>query len=109
MARYTTRCEKFSKVCLSEGQPRCEATSRHDRIRLACLECGRVEEFPSQLLDDLKRAIAMETGTDIRMSRLEIGGRCQICCSGPDANKPSKPARPDPLRVMTSRSREAEK
>jgi Fur family transcriptional regulator, ferric uptake regulator len=59
-----------------------EAKSRGDHIHLACFDCGCIQEFVSPSFDRLKREIARETGFELRVTRLEVGGRCANCCAG---------------------------
>ncbi len=56
-----------------------EAKARVDHVHLACLECGAIEEFSSPAFDRLKEDIARQCGFDIRVSRMEVGGRCRKC------------------------------
>lgn len=59
-----------------------EVRTRRDHVHLACFQCGRVEEFSSALFEHLKDEIAMQTGFEVRVTRLEVGGRCRQCRSG---------------------------
>lgn len=59
-----------------------EAKTVHDHMHLACFECGKIEEFTSAAFERLKQEIARETGFDIRVIRLEVGGRCRECGAG---------------------------
>ncbi len=56
-----------------------EVKTRRDHIHLACFQCGRIEEFSCDLFEELKRQIAESAGFDIRVTRLEVGGRCGVC------------------------------
>ncbi len=47
--------------------------------RLACLRCGRVEEFPSALVEKLSQEIAREKDFRVEAIRLEARGRCSGC------------------------------
>jgi Fur family ferric uptake transcriptional regulator len=58
-----------------------EAKTNIEHVHLACFQCGRVEEYVSPLLDQLKADIAQREGFHIRVVRLEIGGRCSRCCA----------------------------
>ena len=51
-----------------------------DHVHLACFECGRIEEFSSAVYEHLKREIARQMGFEVRVTRLEVGGRCRACC-----------------------------
>ncbi len=58
-----------------------EVRPKKDHVHLACLECGRIEEFSSPLFEQLKCEIAAGTGFEIRVIRVEVGGRCSTCRS----------------------------
>lgn len=57
-----------------------EAKTNVDHMHLACFECGRIEEFTSPLFERLKAEISRQRGFHIRVTRLEVGGRCSHCC-----------------------------
>jgi len=56
-----------------------EASSKRDHLHLACFQCGRIEEFSTPLFEHLKAEISMHCGFEIRVIRLEAGGRCRAC------------------------------
>ena len=58
-----------------------EAKTNVDHMHLACFECGRIEEFTSPLFERLKAEISRQKGFRIRVTRLEVGGRCSKCCA----------------------------
>jgi Fur family ferric uptake transcriptional regulator len=58
-----------------------EAKPNVDHVHLACFECGRIEEFASPLFERLTREIARRKGFQIRVTRLEVGGKCSACCA----------------------------
>ncbi len=58
-----------------------EAKTNIDHLHLACFQCGRIEEFTSLLFERLKAEISCQTGFHIRVTRLEVGGRCSHCCA----------------------------
>lgn len=58
-----------------------EAKTNVDHVHLACFDCGRIEEFSSPLFERLKSEIASRSGFQIRVTRLEAGGRCSACCA----------------------------
>ena len=58
-----------------------EVKTNRDHIHLACFQCGRIEEFTSPLFERLKAEISREKGFRIRVTRLEVGGRCSQCCA----------------------------
>ncbi|MGB9609358.1 MAG: Fur family transcriptional regulator [Bryobacteraceae bacterium] len=58
-----------------------EVRPKKDHVHLACLDCGRIEEYSSPLFEQLKSEIADGTGFEIQVVRLEVGGRCSTCRS----------------------------
>lgn len=58
-----------------------EVKTRRDHIHLACLKCHRIVEFASPLFERLKSEVSKQTGFDLRVSRLEVGGICPECRS----------------------------
>jgi Fur family transcriptional regulator, ferric uptake regulator len=56
-----------------------EVRTKRNHIHLACFRCGRIEEFSSPLFEHLKAEIATETGFEIGIVRLEVGGSCRSC------------------------------
>jgi Fur family ferric uptake transcriptional regulator len=56
-----------------------EVKTRRDHVHLACFQCGRIEEFSSIAFEKLKSELAMQTGFEVRVTRLEVGGRCRAC------------------------------
>jgi len=58
-----------------------EVKTNLDHVHLACFQCGRIEEFTSPLFERLKAEISREKGFRIRVTRLEVGGRCSQCCA----------------------------
>jgi len=57
-----------------------EVKTRRDHVHLACFQCGRIEEFSSLLFEQLKSEIAKQVAFEVRVTRLEVGGRCRACC-----------------------------
>jgi Fur family ferric uptake transcriptional regulator len=56
-----------------------EAKARRDHVHLACFECGRIEEFSSELFERLKHEISDRNHFEVRVVRLEVGGLCHAC------------------------------
>lgn len=56
-----------------------EARTSSDHCHLACFRCGSIMEYASPLFEKLKRAIAADSGFQIRTARLELGGLCGRC------------------------------
>jgi Fur family ferric uptake transcriptional regulator len=48
-------------------------------LHLACLRCGKVEEYATPLFDKIKGQIERERGFRIAFARVEIGGYCKEC------------------------------
>lgn len=48
-------------------------------VHLACCRCGAIREFSSDTFERLKDEIAEQTGFDIQVARLEVGGSCRAC------------------------------
>jgi Fur family transcriptional regulator, ferric uptake regulator len=58
-----------------------ERRPQRDHIHMACLRCGKIAEFESDLFERLKGQIQRECQFHILVSRLEIGGYCAGCRS----------------------------
>ena len=58
-----------------------EVKTRRDHAHLACFQCGRIEEFSSAAFERLKSELTAQTGFDVRVTRLEVGGRCRACAA----------------------------
>ncbi|MBZ5501569.1 MAG: transcriptional repressor [Acidobacteriia bacterium] len=56
-----------------------ESHSPRDHIHVACIRCGKVREFESELYEELKRQIARDCGIEITVARTEVGGLCAAC------------------------------
>jgi Fur family ferric uptake transcriptional regulator len=56
-----------------------ERKLNRDHIHMACLRCGRIMEFVSDVFDTLKRQVERDCSFQIVVSRLEIGGYCSAC------------------------------
>jgi len=56
-----------------------EAHGPRDHIHVACLRCGKVREFESQLYEQLKAQIARDFHMKVTVSRTEVGGYCREC------------------------------
>lgn len=51
--------------------------AHHDH--LVCLECGKIIEFKSQLIEDTQEQIAIEYGFKVLHHRHELYGHCSSC------------------------------
>jgi len=58
-----------------------ERRPQRDHIHMACLRCGKITEFESDLFDRLKGQIQRDCRFHIVVSRLEVGGYCAACRS----------------------------
>ena len=58
-----------------------EVRTTRDHIHLACFRCGRIEEVSNSLFEQLKSQITKQTGFQIRVTRLEVGGACRACAA----------------------------
>jgi Fur family ferric uptake transcriptional regulator len=56
-----------------------ESHGPRDHIHVACIRCGKVREFESELYEDLKRQIARDCDLEITITRTEVGGLCGDC------------------------------
>jgi Fur family ferric uptake transcriptional regulator len=56
-----------------------EARTARDQVHLACLKCGRIQEFESSLFERLKGQIERERRFRINAIRVEAGGYCDRC------------------------------
>ena len=58
-----------------------ERRPSRDHIHMACLRCGKIMEFESDLFERLKGQIQRDCQFHIVVSRLEVGGYCAQCRS----------------------------
>ena len=65
-----------------------ESHGPRDHIHVACIRCGKVREFESQLYEDLKAQIADDFDLEITVTRTEVGGLCRDCREGKPAENP---------------------
>ncbi len=56
-----------------------ERRTGRDRIHMACLRCGKITEFQSEIFDSLKRPLERDCRFNIVVTRLEVGGYCASC------------------------------
>lgn len=59
-----------------------ESHGPRDHIHVACLGCGKVREFESELYEQLKKQIEQDCGMEITLARTEVGGYCKSCKNG---------------------------
>ena len=58
-----------------------EACTSRDHCHMACLRCGAILEYVSSSIQELKEEMAKQSGFQIRVMRLEVGGFCKHCRS----------------------------
>ncbi|MGH9684780.1 MAG: Fur family transcriptional regulator [Candidatus Acidiferrales bacterium] len=56
-----------------------ESHGPRDHIHVACIRCGKVREFESQLYEDLMKQISRDCNIEISVARTEVGGLCGDC------------------------------
>jgi Fur family ferric uptake transcriptional regulator len=71
--------DELDLMHLRGGKHYYEARTTRDHIHLACVKCGRIQEFESTLFEKLKGQIERERRFQIRVARLEAGGICDRC------------------------------
>jgi Fur family ferric uptake transcriptional regulator len=61
-----------------------------EHIHMACLRCGKIDEFVSEKFDALKNQLQRECRFRIVVARLEVGGYCATCRRpNPEQRRPS--------------------
>ena len=71
--------DELDLLHLQGGRHYYEAKTMRDHIHLACLKCGRIQEFESSLFEKLKGQIERERRFRIQVVRVEAGGLCDKC------------------------------
>src|ERR1700685_2410123 len=56
-----------------------EAKTNRDHCHMACFQCGAIMEYASSSFEKLKEDMARQSGFQIRVVRLEVGGFCKRC------------------------------
>lgn len=56
-----------------------ESHGPRDHIHVACIRCGKVREFESELYEQLMEQISRDCGLEITIARTEVGGLCADC------------------------------
>lgn len=56
-----------------------ESHGPRDHIHVACMRCGKVREFESELYEQLMQQISHDCGIEITVTRTEVGGLCADC------------------------------
>ena len=60
-----------------------EAKTNRDHCHMACFRCGAIMEYVSGSFEKLKGEMAQQSGFQIRVVRLEVGGICKQCQKNP--------------------------
>ncbi len=71
--------DELDLMHLEGGRHYYEARTTRDHIHLACIKCGRIQEFESSLFEKLKGQIERERRFSIKVVRVEAGGFCDRC------------------------------
>lgn len=71
--------DELDLLHLQGGMHYYEARTTRDHLHLACLKCGRIQEFESSLFEKLKGQIERERRFRIKVVRVEAGGYCDRC------------------------------
>jgi Fur family ferric uptake transcriptional regulator len=71
--------DELDLMHLQGGKHYYEAKASRDHIHLACLKCGRIQEFESSLFEKLKGQIERQRRFRIGVVRVEAGGICDKC------------------------------
>jgi Fur family ferric uptake transcriptional regulator len=56
-----------------------EAKTNRDHCHMACFRCGAIMEYTSSSFEKLKHEMVKQSGFQIRVVRLEVGGICKRC------------------------------
>jgi Fur family ferric uptake transcriptional regulator len=56
----------------------------HDH--LICLECGRVDEFVDEVIEERQKAVAQSSGYALAQHQLALYGYCPACRTPPETN-----------------------
>jgi Fur family ferric uptake transcriptional regulator len=56
-----------------------EAKTSRDHCHMACFRCGAIMEYASSSFEKLKEEMIKQSGFQIRVVRLEVGGFCKRC------------------------------
>jgi len=56
-----------------------ERKTGKDHIHMACLRCGKITEFESEIFESLKAQLQKDCRFHIVVARLEVGGYCTAC------------------------------
>ena len=79
MLKKHSLVDELDLLHLQGGKHYYEARTTRDHIHLACVKCGRIQEFESSLFEKLKGQIERERQFHIDVVRVEAGGYCDRC------------------------------
>lgn len=66
-----------------------ERRPERDHLHMACVRCGKILEFESNLFERLKGQIQRDCQFHILVTRVEIGGYCAQCRSNSSNTRPA--------------------
>jgi Fur family transcriptional regulator, ferric uptake regulator len=67
-----------------------ERRPQRDHLHMACLRCGKIIEFESNLFEKLKEQVQRECRFHIVITRVEMGGYCTHCRTLSPGESPRK-------------------
>jgi Fur family ferric uptake transcriptional regulator len=70
------------RIDLDDGCSRyqiCKDDGRHEHHHMICQRCGKVEDFPDDLLDDLEIQVLQQFGFVVYDHRVKLYGLCRDC------------------------------
>lgn len=67
------------EIHLSEEHHHYEPKSAEQHFHLVCTNCGAVEEFSGEIVDQLRAVLLRERGFEVHTLQLEIAGLCARC------------------------------
>ena len=70
-----------------------ERRPQRDHLHMACLRCGKIMEFESNLFERLKGQVERECQFHIVVSRMEMGGYCSNCRTQRGPSHPASASR----------------
>lgn len=76
-----------------------EAKTDRDHSHMACFRCGAIVEYASPSVERLRQEMAEQSGFQIRILRLEVGGLCPRCQKLPPKQGRTKSLDPKPTAV----------
>jgi Fur family ferric uptake transcriptional regulator len=76
------RHDLVDELHLSEEHHHYEAKRADRHYHLVCSSCGRVEEFGSSLVEQLREQLKRDRGFEVTAVQLDISGRCARCAAG---------------------------